>query len=851
MATLADSLVSSSARKMPIRKRPDLTAKRQRYLGRSYWVVKDPVGLNYFRFQDEEYAILQMIDGYSSLDEIKDRFEAEFPPQKITLEELQQFLGQLHRSGLIVAAVPGQGRQLRKRRDERRRKEILGAMTNILCIRFKGIDPERALNWLYPYTRWIFSPLVMMICLMTALSALTLILVEFDTFRNKLPGFYQFFSPTNALLLAVTLGASKVIHEFGHGLTCKHFGGECHEMGVMILVLTPCLYCNVSDSWMLPNKWHRAAIGAAGIIVEVTMAAICTFIWWFTEPGLLHYLCLNVMFISSVSTILFNANPLLRYDGYYIASDITEIPNLRQKATTILSRKMGLWFLGIEPPDDPFLPERNQAFFALYSVAAVVYRWFILASILMFLYKVFEPYGLKVVGQAIAAMAIYGLLFQPIYKLFQYFRVPGRWHKVKKPRLIISLSVLALLIWGFVWVPLPHHVMSILEVQARDADTVYVSVPGKLEETYVKPGSEVVCRAIVGKETSANEEDVLATINLDPDDSNAGYRLLTVSDRSGQPVGNGQFVGNGVRPGDTVRLFIDDDPESSRYAAFDVEEVIGESQLRLKTPLPVPVDEPKRIEIWHATPLARLSSIDLDLMVSDLVGKRDLYRKQVQNLEQRQRYDDPLANARIVELGEALRSVEQQLQEKARDRQRLNLRASRKGVVLPPTWVPKRKAPDGQLSSWSGTPLRPENLGCFMDQGVSFCLIGDPQKMEAILVVDQADVDFISVGQKVEIMLDQLTRQTFSGEIIEIAPDAMEVSPTRLSTKAGGDLSSTTDEAGVERPMSASYQARVFLDDPDGLFRIGLRGQAKIHVAPQTLGRRVWRVIVRTFNFKL
>ena len=116
---------------------------------------------------------------------------------------------------------------------------------------------------------------------------------------------------------------------------------------------------------------------------------------------MLHYLCLNIMFISSVSTILFNANPLLRYDGYYILSDVVEIPNLRQKATSILSRKMGEWFLGLEPTEDPFLPERNQAFFALYTVAAVIYRWFIMASILFFLYKVFEPYGLKILGASV------------------------------------------------------------------------------------------------------------------------------------------------------------------------------------------------------------------------------------------------------------------------------------------------------------------------------------------------------------------------------------------------------------------------------------------------------------------
>ena len=164
-------------------------------LFRSYWVVKEPIGLNYYRFQDEEYAILNMIDGTTSLDEIKDRFEAEFPPQKITLEELQQFLGMLHRSGLIVADVPGQGHQLRKRRDDRRRKEILGAMTNILCIRFKGFDPERFLNWLYPKVKWLFSPVAVACCLAMVAVAIGLILVEFDTFRSKLPDFYQFFSP--------------------------------------------------------------------------------------------------------------------------------------------------------------------------------------------------------------------------------------------------------------------------------------------------------------------------------------------------------------------------------------------------------------------------------------------------------------------------------------------------------------------------------------------------------------------------------------------------------------------------------------------------------------------------------
>ncbi len=681
MVTLSDSLVSSSARRMPIRKRPDLTAKQQRYLGQSYWIVKDPVGLNYFRFQDEEYAILQMLDGQTSLDEIKERFEAEFPPQKITLEELQQFLGQLHRSGLIVAGVPGQGRHLRKRRDERWRQQMLATLSNVLCIRFKGVDPERFLNWLYPKVRWLFSPVVFVLCMVLAVSALTLIAVEFEVFRSKLPGFYQFFSPTNAILLAVSLGFTKVLHELGHGLTCKHFGGECHEIGIMILVLTPCMYCNVSDSWMLPNKWHRAAIGAAGIFVELTLAAIATFIWWFTEPGLLHYLSLNVMFISSVSTILFNANPLLRYDGYYIMSDIVEIPNLRQKATTILSRKLGHWFMGLEPPDDPFLPERNQAFFALYTVAAVMYRWLILASILMFLFKVFEPYGLKVVGQLIAATAIWGLLFQPIYKLGKFFYVPGRWHKVKKPRMYASLGGLAVIVTAFLWWKLPYHIVASLETRVLDAKSVFVNVPGKLEEIKV-----------------------------------------TLGDR--------------VQAGDV---------------------------------------------------LAQLSSVPLELEITDLEGQREVAEKKLDTLRLLG-HEVSMANSQLETALKALATIDGKLEEKHQQRERLQLTAPRDGVVLPPPWVPKREDPSGKLSKWHGTPFEPQNMGCYLEEGARFCLVGDPEQMEAVLIIDQSDIDFVAPGQEVEIKLDHLPFETFHGKIEKIAEEEMEFSPRRMAAKQGGEV---------------------------------------------------------------
>lgn len=744
MVTLHDSLLSSSARKLAIRKRPDLIARRQHYLGRSYWVVKDPVGLSYFRFQDEEFAILQMLDGETSLDEIKERFEDEFPPQKITLEELQQFLGTLHRSGLVVAGVAGQGHQLRKRRDERRRQQRIAAVSNVLCIRFKGFDPERLLNRLYPYFRWFFSPWTVALCISLALSALTLVVVEFEVFRAKLPEFYQFFSVHNAILLALVLGATKILHEFGHGLTCKHFGGECHEMGVMILVLTPCLYCNVSDSWLLPSKWQRAAIGAAGIYIEILLASICTFLWWFSQPGLFHNLCLNVMFISSVTTIIFNANPLLRYDGYYILSDIMEIPNLRQKATTILSRKLGQLCLGLEPPEDPFLPQRNQLFFALYSVAAALYRWVIVFSITWFLYKLFQSYNLEILGQCMVAAALWGLLIMPLYKLGKFFYVPGRIDQVKKPRFYTSLGVAAAALLLFCFLPLPHSVICPLELQARDAHPVYVDVAGELKEIFVKAGERV---------------------------------------DAGQP-------------------------------------------------------------------LAQLENLDLNLEVAKLDGGIKEYEAKEKSLLP-QSFRDSRVAAQLPQIQEALKTLRGQLEQQQADRRRLRLVAPAAGMVLPPTLTPKRDQIEETLSTWSGMPLDPENRGAFLEQGVLFCQIGDPTRLEAVLVVDQTDRNLIQPGQRAKIKLEGFPT-TIVGEIHEIAESELKITPRRLGTPHGGEVPTKTDpQTGMETPMSTSYQARIPIDDPQGLYPLGQRGQARVSTRPLSLGARLWRLISHTFNFKL
>ena len=195
MPTLADSMVSSVSRAIALRMRPDLSARRQRYHGRAYWVVKEPVGLNYFRFHEEEYEILCMLDGRASMADVKERFEELFPPQKVTYQDLQHFVGTLHRSGLVTSSASGQGVQLKSRRDQKKRKELLGKLSNVFAVRWRGIDPERILNAIYPWTGWFFSPLMMVLLLTFGASALTLVLCSLLSSNRACPRFTSSSDP--------------------------------------------------------------------------------------------------------------------------------------------------------------------------------------------------------------------------------------------------------------------------------------------------------------------------------------------------------------------------------------------------------------------------------------------------------------------------------------------------------------------------------------------------------------------------------------------------------------------------------------------------------------------------------
>jgi len=241
-------------KQLRLRLRRDLVIEAQKYEGRTYHVVKDPVSLRYYRLKDNEYFLLQFLDGKHTLEEAQKEYEARYRPDRLKLEDVEAFGQQLINAGLAQNESPRAGKQLYEQRKKRRRNEWMQTLTNILYIKIPVFDPDWLLKRMLRWLGWIFSFWFFALSVGLMLAAAGLVATHFETFRAKLPEQHMFFRFQTIAYMWAALGVVKVIHEFGHGLSCKKFGGEVHEMGALLLCLSPALYCNVSDAWTLPKQ---------------------------------------------------------------------------------------------------------------------------------------------------------------------------------------------------------------------------------------------------------------------------------------------------------------------------------------------------------------------------------------------------------------------------------------------------------------------------------------------------------------------------------------------------------------------------------------------------------------------
>ncbi|HEY7424268.1 MAG TPA: hypothetical protein VH682_08585, partial [Gemmataceae bacterium] len=517
-----------------VRLRRDLGIEAQKYEGRTFHVVKDPVSLRYYRLKDNEYFLLQFLDGKHTLEDAQKEYEVRYRPDRLKLEDVEAFAQQLINAGLAQNESPRAGKQLYEQRAKRRRNEWMQTLTNILYIKIPVFDPDWLLKRMLRWVGWIFSLWFFALSVGLMLSAAGLVATHFETFRKHLPEQHMFFRFQTVMYMWAALGVVKVIHEFGHGLSCKVFGGEVHEMGALFLCLSPALYCNVSDAWTLPNKWHRIIISSAGIYVELVIAAIATFVWWnFETDRFIYNLALSLMVVCSVSTVVFNANPLMRYDGYYVLADWLEIPNLRERSNRFLKNLVLEHCLGVEVTPEPYMALWRRLLFLTYAVGSYIYRWVVTFAILYFLYSFLRPYKLEVISQMLALGAAGSMAGWPLFRMGKALYRRGRLPDMKKWRVLASAAVVTALILFACFVPVPVsriRVPAVVQAAPDRAATGKVFVHhepgGILVNLHVRPGDRVTAGEVLAEFSDHDLETKLLEARTERDHDAENIKVL-------------------------------------------------------------------------------------------------------------------------------------------------------------------------------------------------------------------------------------------------------------------------------------------------------------------------------------
>lgn len=731
-------LISSTDRILALRLRPDLVATPVEMAGATTWVVKDPLTLEHFHFSPEEHALLEMLRQKTSLAEMSRQFAKQFPPRTITESEIWSFLSRLHEAGLVLSNAPGQGAELLQRRHRERVRGWSLAWAQLTAIRFRGVNPDAALTAIHRHIRWLVSPLAFAIAAAIVLFAASLLIGHFDEFRARLPDLAVFADWRNLVWLFVAIGVIKCLHELGHALACKHFGGEVPEMGILLLVFLPALYTDVSDAWRFPSKWQRIAVSAAGMAVELLLASLATIVWWHSQPGLLQLIALDVMLIATVNTIAVNGNPLLRYDGYYILADLVESPNLWQRSRDVLRNITNHCLFGSRGEEDALVPTRHRGFLALYAVASKLYSVFLFTAIVWGLVLVLYPHHLENLAYMVGLTLVGGALVRPSLNLYQFARNPLRRRQLRTGRIgTIATAALVALVVILVW-PVNYYVQAPLVLLPADAARIFATVDGTLA--------------------------------------------------SALPAGH----------------------------------MVSARQ-----------------------PLVQLENSKMALDLARLAGEHELARLQLENL-QRLRGQDEEAGPKIPAARARLADLAAQLADRERDAERLILTAPISGAVIPVPNAPPRAAQDGRLNTWSGNLLDESNRGALVEPGTLVCLVGDPQNLSAVLLVDDTNVPRLTPGQPVRLMLDQAPGEILTGEVLDVARHDAETSHTAATARA--DLAQLF--AGLTPPGRSNkhYQVRVQLDDAPHALAIGGRGHAKIAAQRITLARWLLRYLSQTFR---
>jgi putative peptide zinc metalloprotease protein len=460
---------------------------RHHYRGQRWYVLQDRLSGRQHRFTPAAHYVIGLMDGKRVFHKIWETATEHLGDDAPTQDELIRLLGQLHASDLLLCDVPPDSLELFQRYQKHQRSKWKQRLLSPLSIKIPLWDPESFL------ARWEFVANLMfswfggIVWSMVVGGALVAAASHWTDLTMNITDLV--LAPNNLLMLFVVYPIIKLLHELGHAFATKRWGGEVHELGIMLLVFMPVPYVDASAASAFRDKKRRMIVGAAGMMVELFLAAIALFVWLSVEPGWVRSIAFNVMLIGSVSTLFFNANPLLRFDGYFIFSDLIETPNLGARSTQYLAYAVQRYLFGITQAQSPAQSNGERVWFSIYGVAAFCYRCLIVGAIILFVAEKFFFVGIVLAVWGVGTMIAFPLAKSANFLLTSPVIQRKRVRAVTTTAIILTISVgfLALVpmpldtrVEGVVWLPEKSYVRANVDGFTRRIL--------KSPNTYVKQG---------------------------------------------------------------------------------------------------------------------------------------------------------------------------------------------------------------------------------------------------------------------------------------------------------------------------------------------------------------------------
>lgn len=491
--------------------RPRLAAQtrvaRHNYRGETTYVVQDQYSGRCHRFSRHAWELIRRFDGVNTLATIwQSLIERRYSPLP-RQSDVVDLIDQLLKLELIeLAGVERQGVVASYEARRARWKTNLKKLAMPLSVKIPLWDPDHFLSanrWL---ERIFVQPALLWLYAAIAVAGVVLTVVHFAEFSNNLLD--AALLRENLLLMVLTYPLIKACHELAHAVLVRRWGGHVHEVGVMLLVFFPVPYVDATDASMFAQRYRRMAVGFAGIATELVLASVAMIIWVMADPGIVRAVAANVVIVGGFSSLLFNGNPLVRFDAYYVLADFWETPNLAKRANDMFGYRLGRRLLGWQPDpaQEQMMPIRGRLL--AYALSSFVYRMVIVVGISIYLTELLPLVGLLLV----LLFVIMGIVV-PLGK-----SLASGWRKsafhLQKERFVTVVgggSLLLAVLFGAV--PLPATTSFELLVLPVDRTIVRAQESGRLLSPLHPAGTTVVAgTALIAIENSdlAARKNVLA-----------------------------------------------------------------------------------------------------------------------------------------------------------------------------------------------------------------------------------------------------------------------------------------------------------------------------------------------------